>query len=396
MSNDASDEQGERHPGEHRFVEQSTPDPLFDPAQLRIAEFRRTIFALTPRIFVTYALVAMNVAVFGLMCFNQIDLMSPNTDDMIAWGANFGPLTIDGQWWRLVTSMFLHFGVVHLGLNMYVLYADGPLMERLLGNVGFAVMYVVSGICGSIASLFWNPLAVSAGASGAIFGLFGAMLGSLVRHQGSIPPQISVQLRNGGLLFLVVNVVFGFTQPNIDQAAHLGGFAGGFVCGVLMGRKYTGEAAAQRTLGNVLVAVFGVVVFFGGTLAAKHYYGGVPTAYEALEGYDEVNARTFDMVAAFSDRSEKEQLSDEDAADFFEKEILPEWNARREALLEIARIPTALREQVDLRAEYMTLRSEEWQLYVAAVRTQDVETTRQFEMKHEAADAAMKRLHPSP
>ena len=161
---------------------------VIDPAQLRLIEFRRTLFTLTPRIFVSYAFIAINVVVFAWMCFQQVHVFNPTADDLIAWGASYGPKTIDGQWWRLLTAMFLHAGAWHLAMNMYVLYIDGPLMERLLGNVGFTVLYLVSGLCGSVASLLWNPTAAGVGASGAIFGLFGAMLGLLVRHQGSIPP----------------------------------------------------------------------------------------------------------------------------------------------------------------------------------------------------------------
>ena len=96
---------------------------------------------------------------------------------VLEWGANFGPKTMDGQWWRLFTSMFLHFGIIHIGFNMWVLWNVGRLVERLVGNFGFALLYVVSGLLGSVASLAWNPTTISAGASGAVFGVVGALIG---------------------------------------------------------------------------------------------------------------------------------------------------------------------------------------------------------------------------
>jgi rhomboid protease GluP len=111
---------------------------------------------------------------------------------LIAWGANYGPDTItNGQWWRLLTSMFLHIGIVHLAFNMIVLLQIGPFVERLVGNVGFLIVYFVSGFAGNVTSLVWNPYTVSAGASGAIFGLYGLLLGFLLMsRRDSIPTDV--------------------------------------------------------------------------------------------------------------------------------------------------------------------------------------------------------------
>ena len=92
--------------------------------------------------------------------------------------------------------MFLHIGLLHIALNMWVLWDIGPLMERMVGNVGFACLYVASGLCGSLASLAWNPENLSAGASGAVFGLFGGLLGFLVLGRGSMPAEIATSFRS--------------------------------------------------------------------------------------------------------------------------------------------------------------------------------------------------------
>ncbi len=233
----------------------------------RTAEFYRTLLELTPRAYVTPALIAVNVLVFVLMIGSGVHLTEPTVADLVRWGANAGPLTLHGEWWRLFTCVFVHVGGVHILLNMWVLYAAGPLVERMVGNIGFLLMYLVAGLCGSVASLWWNPARVSAGASGAIFGIFRALLGFLLLQRGSIPPRALAQLRSSGLSFLVYNLIFGMMLPNIDSAAHLGGLVGGFLCGLALSQPITLAARAQRPVRNVLVVVLGVVLVVGGMVA---------------------------------------------------------------------------------------------------------------------------------
>src|SRR5262245_31187047 len=137
----------------------------------RVEGFHRALRTGTPRVYVTAALIGLNVAVFAAMLLDGVHPLSPTPLDLIDWVADFGPLTTHGQWWRLLTATFLHIGFFHLMFNMWALSAFGPLVERQVGNVGFLVLYLVAGLVGSVASLWWNPLLVSAGASGAIFGV---------------------------------------------------------------------------------------------------------------------------------------------------------------------------------------------------------------------------------
>ena len=131
----------------------------------------RTLFQLTPRCFVTPAIFWLNIIVFVAMVLTGVNLMDPTSADLIQSGANYGPKTLSGEYWRLLTCTFLHIGVIHLACNMWALWNVGFLVERLVGNVAFLVLYLVSGLLGSIASLYWNPDVPSPGASGAIFGV---------------------------------------------------------------------------------------------------------------------------------------------------------------------------------------------------------------------------------
>ena len=136
-----------------------------------------------PKVSVTSVLLALNVVIFGLMLAWGMDPMQPAIDGLIQWGANYGPKTTQGEWWRMFTCMFLHIGVLHLLFNMLALWNVGSCMERLLGSTGFLVLYLLAGLLGSVASVAWNPFVVSAGASGAIFGLYGGLLAFLMRHR---------------------------------------------------------------------------------------------------------------------------------------------------------------------------------------------------------------------
>ena len=116
---------------------------------------------------VTQAIFGINVAVFLGMTLAGVSPADPTTRELVHWGANSARLTLSGDWWRLVTSMFLHIGIVHIGLNMWCLWRLGALCENLYGPWTFGLVYLISGVSGSLASIAWHPYGVSAGASGA-------------------------------------------------------------------------------------------------------------------------------------------------------------------------------------------------------------------------------------
>jgi rhomboid protease GluP len=162
-------------------------------------------------------------------------LRGGSTDEqvLLTLGANVPELVWQGQVWRLVASMFLHIGVLHLMVNAWALYQLGSLFEILLGSFALLLTYFASGIAGSVASVIFSGADLSAGASGAIFGLLGALIGFLVKHQDRLTPQAKSLLMQ--LLFwAAVNVIFGFSFKGIDNAAHLGGCAAGFLLGLIL------------------------------------------------------------------------------------------------------------------------------------------------------------------
>jgi membrane associated rhomboid family serine protease len=154
---------------------------------------------------------------------------------LIDLGADQRDLVLAGQWWRPLTSMFLHGGFVHVLLNAWALYQLGSLFEILLGSRSLLSVFLVTGLAGSCASLMWSNH-VSVGASGAIFGLMGALISFLFRRREMLTP-FAKSLLGQLVLWAGINVVFGLSTPQIDNAAHFGGCAAGLLLGLLLKQR---------------------------------------------------------------------------------------------------------------------------------------------------------------
>lgn len=180
---------------------------------------------------------------------------STNTAVLVSLGANVPELVMDGQVWRLFTSMFLHIGIVHLLLNSWALYQLGGLFEGMAGSPGTVVVTLLSGLFGSLASTLWHlwndTAGISAGASGAVFGLLGALVGLLLRRRSRLLDS-GRSLLSSLLLWAGFNVYLGLSTPGIDNAAHFGGAIAGFLVGLMLrlpsdqGPRSPGEPRSPR------------------------------------------------------------------------------------------------------------------------------------------------------
>ena len=214
--------------------QQMTPTYAADNEQRVL--FLKTIATLTPHIWVTWTIIALNTLVFIVMVKGGAGLIIPNAGVTITYGTNFGPLTLSGQWWRLFTSTFIHFGLAHVFFNMLVLAQTGRIVERMFGNVRFMALYVFAGLTGSLMSLLLHPASNSAGASGAIFGVLGALLAYVLRYSDAIPKSIYKKHFRMAALFIVYNLIYGFTHHGVDNGAHVGGLFGGMLIGWMLAR----------------------------------------------------------------------------------------------------------------------------------------------------------------
>jgi rhomboid protease GluP len=210
---------------------------------------------------VTQAFVGICAAVFVAMgaATGGASITEPTSQQLIEWGANSAQLTLGGQWWRLVTSMFLHIGVMHIFFNMWCLWDLGAMCESLYGHWTFAAVYLISGVGGSLASVWWHPIGVSAGASGAIFGIVGALIAAYYLGEFSAG-QLAVSSRlRSILIFAGYNLVFGAIRGRTDNAAHIGGLVTGLILGALIARVAPGRDPFPR----IAVILAGLLVVFG-------------------------------------------------------------------------------------------------------------------------------------
>jgi rhomboid protease GluP len=187
--------------------------------------------------FATSLILNINLLIYLLMILSGTHFLYPSADDLLRWGASMHNITADGQWWRLLTNTFLHGGFMHLLLNIYALVIAGIYLEPVLGRVKYFIVYLASAICGSLASFWWYENTVTIGASGAIFGLFGATLSLLLTDAYLKQERKSIFSLLG--IYVGISLLWGLTG-GIDNAAHIGGLASGAVIGSLLymvGRK---------------------------------------------------------------------------------------------------------------------------------------------------------------
>lgn len=263
----------------------------------------------SPSFPVTNVLIAINALVFAIMVLRGVSFFAPTPQQAIAFGADFGPLTLNGQWWRLVTSMFVHFGIIHIGLNMWCLWDLGRAAEILIGRFSYLLAYFASGIFGSIASVYWHPLAAGAGASGAIFGMAGVLVTFVYLKKTPEHLQINKKMLSSLGGFIFYNLVIGASIPGISNAAHVGGLVMGAVVGALLPAAGASESS-RRTRLSVVVA-FCAASLLASAAAAKHLRSSVaelPSIQkliaqgkndEAITRLQEITAREPQFAAAY-------------------------------------------------------------------------------------------------
>lgn len=206
------------------------------------------------RYFYTPILLYLNISIFLIMILSGVHAFQPEAESLFEWGGNLRAATLNGQYWRLLSSMFLHAGLFHLLFNMYVLLYVGHLLEMEFGKNRFFLVYIVTGILASITSIIIKDNVVSVGASGAIFGLFGLLIALLVSNNYNIPKEARENLIISVSLFIGHSIIYGLRAEGIDNAAHVGGLLSGFIVGLIYYPTF-------KTPRYSRVISFGIVVF---------------------------------------------------------------------------------------------------------------------------------------
>lgn len=204
----------------------------------------------------TYVLIALNIFVYVCERFVFIRTGSPA---LILWGSKINELIVQGEYWRFLTPIFLHGGFLHVAVNAYSLYAVGPDVEKMFGRVKFIIIYLVAGILGNVASFVFCP-SVSVGASGAIFGLLGALLYLGIKYKEVISSSYVTNI----VTMIVINLAYGFIHPGIDNYAHMGGLIGGYLSAFCVGLGSYDKFSKNKVLALLLLVTLIVAGIFIG------------------------------------------------------------------------------------------------------------------------------------
>ncbi|MEK5381359.1 rhomboid family intramembrane serine protease [Niallia sp. FSL W8-0635] len=200
--------------------------------------------------FISYLFIGIQIIMFFLM---EVNGGSTNNQTLIKWGAKVNYLIANGEWWRLITPIFLHIGFLHLVMNSIALYYIGPLIEKIFGNSRFFIIYLFAGFSGVFASYLLSP-SLSAGASGAIFGCFGALL----YFAWQFPNLFFRVMGWNVIIIIIINLIFGFTIQGIDNAGHIGGLVGGFLATAIV--HFPKKKSWKIQLGALLITLLLVCV----------------------------------------------------------------------------------------------------------------------------------------
>ena len=270
------------------------PAAGYIPTPQPVVRRQRSFWATAPA---TYVLAGINCVVFLAMVVHGVSPIGPTAGQLMNWGANnAGSVLINGEWWRIITAMFVHVGIIHLATNMWCLWNLGLLAEPLMGSFGVVAVYVLTGAAGNLLSVLWNGLQYhaavisqqvphqsfvpleyfppGAGASGAVFGIAGALIVLLKSPRLPVPPLELKKLRRSVIYFAVINLVIGLaislnvvssrTGISIDNSAHLGGV----LCGLLFAapmvpRLGNPRPVFERRLQIAVCMIIGILVLFG-------------------------------------------------------------------------------------------------------------------------------------
>jgi rhomboid protease GluP len=346
------------------------------------------LFTFNSKYLATPLILYVNVLIFIIMTIAGVGVFEPSTQDLADWGGNLSGLTLTGDLWRLFTSMFLHAGLFHLIANVYPLLLVGSILEMNIGKVRYVVSYIACGIIASVSSVVYHDNAVAVGASGAVFGLFGLLISLLVTKSLDIPAASRNNLLAGISVFTVYNLVAGFTQEGIDNAAHVGGLISGFIIGFIYSpslRHAESSRLATGTIAGVAVAIALLLPHFFSTKYSEYY--------AALADFSANEKIALEIYAI--DRPEAGSYEAARYTQRIKTEGIDVWEKNLTHLRSLRDMPTALQTQIDLLIKYCALRIQHCELLQQAIADEGLETLNKMQKIDHEIDGVIKALHNS-
>lgn len=317
------------------------------------ADFEQHLREKTPSLWALYAVVVLNVGVWLANLADGMSPLQPDTADLFRWGAGSASAVVrDGEFWRLLTATVLHGGLLHLALNMYALWVAGTQVTRWFGNGQFLLIYWGSAMAGSALSLHFSAQqAVSVGASGAVFGVLGAVLAAVFQHRERVPKPVVTQLLTSQGLFVAISLGQGFVREGIDNAAHIGGLlAGAGMAWLLVEVVDETASAAQRRSRQWLASAAAALAVAGLVWAApagedhRALFAEQTALREVLPAFHQAE----EALQADARAEQEGRISPEQLVEALEQRHIPAYRAVGEAL---ARVPADVRSDLldDLR-----------------------------------------------
>jgi len=365
------------------------PRPLYEA-------FKEAMRARSRHLVVTPALVMINAAVFGAMLVGVSAIADPNT--LLGWGASLGTRTTNGEWWRLVTSVFVHVGLFQFIITMAVLSQLGAVLERFVGRIAFGAVYLSAGVFTGLIHLSSQPVAVTVSSAGAVFGLYGLLLATLT-WQGfrqalhrrasknaepgteeatdagvTIPPTAIKRLGYGALLFLLWSAVNG-----LAGAAEVIGLAVGFGYGTVVARRASIRIPERREVGGVIAAA--VVIAIACAVPLRNIADVTPEITRVVA----IEERTATAYQTAFNAFKKGRLSAESLAQLAERKIVPELQAVDARLTALKNVPPEHQAVVTDAHEYLRLRSNAWRFRADVIRRTNAAQLRSPERSMDAS-----------
>lgn len=350
--------------------------------------FREALAARTRYPFVTAAVLFVNLAIFAGMLAGSAAMSDPAT--LVSWGGSTGPLTTNGQWWRLITATFVHAGVVQLAVDVAALAQAAMLVERMCGHVALVGVYLMSAAFAASIGLWAEPLAVTSGASASIFGIYGLLVaivvrGTLRRSSVTIPLRVLRRLAPAAAVF----VIYYLSAGGVQWRAGLATFVIGFAVGLALTRHMAERVPSLRRVLLFATTVLTIVVGVAAPLS------GMSDARSEIARIIAVEQRTCAAYRVATEDFKLGRIKAEALAQVIERAIVPELQATGITLNAVGGVPRQQQALVAAAHEYLRLRCQSWVVRAQALHKLNARLLREADQQERASLEMLEKIKPA-
>jgi rhomboid protease GluP len=351
----------------------------------QVVAYWKVLCERTPWAPVTPALIGLNIVVFVLMLFGTGAPGTPGT--LIAWGGSSGPRTTNGEWWRLVTTMFVHVSALHLFADLAGLLAVGVVLERLVGPLTFATVYVAAGVSSSAFGLTASPTGVSVGASGAIFGLYGLMLAAVMRsvfHRST--PKVPLALATCLAPAAAVFTVYSLETSAIASGPELSALLVGWLSGLFVARDIEERPVPAIRTAPIMVAALAMVIVTVRPLSGMTDV--MPEIHRLVIAEQEMAARYRTAIDQFTSG----RINAQELAAVIDHDITPVLQASQVRVASLERVPDEQKPLLVAAEQYLQLRDESWRIRSKALKMGSLSMLREADESEVTSRNALRKI----